>query len=223
MSTLLLIRHGQTDWNVEGRWQGHIDIPLNEAGRAQARLLAQRLSTWPIKAIYSSDLSRAAESAEILGEHLNLQPSYLVALRERNGGLLQGMTTKEIQDQLPGELSLLRETGMAPSVKENNLDLAQRLLKAFEMIISKHDGEMAAVVSHGGALAAITAYFLGFPLGKSARLSLRANTGLSIVEINKNRPTITLLNDVSHLAGTDFSHGEGFSFGRKKSSGMKSE
>ncbi len=223
MSTLLLIRHGQTDWNVEGRWQGHIDIPLNEAGRAQSSLLAQRVAAWPIKAIYSSDLRRAAETAKIIGEQLNLQPSYLEALRERNGGILQGMTAKEIQEKLPGELALLRESGMAPSVKENNLDLAQRLLKAFEMIISKHDGEMAAVVSHGGALAAITAYFLGFPLGKSARLSLRANTGLSMVEFDRNRPMITLLNDVSHLAGTDLSQGEGFSFGGNKSSGIKSE
>ena len=219
MTKLLLIRHGQTDWNIEGRWQGHIDIPLNKTGVAQARLLAQRLSSWPVKALYSSDLSRAARTAQILGSQLNLQPLYLNALRERDGGLLQGMTTGEMQEKLPGELQLLRETGMAPSVNESNLDVAERVQEAFEMIISKHEGQMVAVVGHGGALATVVAFFLGFPLGERARLSLRANTGLSIVEIGNRGPTITLLNDVSHLAGTGLSYGEGFSFGESKSIG----
>ena len=219
MTKLLLIRHGQTDWNIEGRWQGHIDIPLNKTGVAQARLLAMRLSSWPIKALYSSDLSRAARTAQILGSQLNLQPLYLDALRERDGGILQGMTTGEMQEKLPGELQLLRETGMAPSVNESNLDVAERVQEAFEMIISKHEGQMVAVVGHGGALSTVVAYFLGFPLGERARLSLRANTGLSIVEIDNRGPVITLLNDVSHLAGTGLSCGDGFSFGESRSIG----
>ncbi|GMQ78512.1 MAG: histidine phosphatase family protein [Anaerolineae bacterium] len=216
MISLLLIRHGQTDWNIAGRWQGHTDIPLNETGLAQGRLLARRLSTWPIKAVYSSDLSRAARTADLISEPLNLQPIYLEALRERNGGLFQGMTTGEIHEKYPEDLALLRETGMAPHVGESNLDVAQRLLKAFERIISDHEGEMVAIVSHGGALASIVAYYLGFPLGERARLSLRANTGLSIVEIDGRGPIVTLLNDVSHLSGSGLSLGEGFSFGTEK-------
>ncbi len=216
MISLLLIRHGQTDWNIAGRWQGHTDIPLNETGLAQSRLLARRLSKWPVKAIYSSDLSRAAGTADLIAQPLNLQPRYLEALRERNGGLFQGLTTEEIHEKYPEDLALFRETGTSPRVGESNLDVAQRLLRAFERIIPDHEGEMVAIVSHGGALASIVAYYLGFPLGERARLSLRANTGLSIIEIDGRGPVVTLLNDVSHLAGSGLSLGEGFSFGTAK-------
>jgi broad specificity phosphatase PhoE len=126
------------------------------------------------------------------------------------------MTTKEIHEKYPEGLALLRETGMAPQVGESNLDVAQRMLRAFERIIPDHEGEMVAIVSHGGALASIVAYFLGFPLGERARLSLRANTGLSIVEVDGRGPVVTLLNDVSHLAGSGLSLGDGFSFGTEK-------
>jgi probable phosphoglycerate mutase len=66
-TTVIFVRHGLTDWNVEGRWQGYTDIPLNATGRAQARAVAQRVARWPIEAIYTSDAKRAAETAEIIG------------------------------------------------------------------------------------------------------------------------------------------------------------
>ena len=223
MTTLLLIRHGQTDWNAAGRWQGHTDIPLNDTGLAQARLLAKRLSTWPIKAIYSSDLSRASCTAEYLAKPHNLQPKYLETLRERDGGIFTGLTSEEIVEKYPEGLALLRETGMTPQVGESDFDVAQRILKAFKRIIRDHEGEMVAIVTHGGALASIVAYFLGFPLGERARLSLRANTGLSIVEIDGWGPVVTLLNDVSHLNGAGLNLGEGFTFGTEKLSPTRVE
>jgi broad specificity phosphatase PhoE len=133
------------------------------------------------------------------------------------------MTTEEIHEKYPEGLALLRETGTDPHVGESNLDVAQRLLKAFERIIRDHEGEMVAIVGHGGALATIVAYFIGFPLGERARVSLGANTGLSIVEIDGRGPVVTLLNDVSHLAGSGLSLGEGFTFGTEKLGRSSSE
>ena len=95
MATLLLIRHGETDWNASGRLQGHTDRPLNDYGRRQARELADRLSDDAIAAIYASDLSRAKETAEIVGARLGLPVVVDADLRERNWGSWEGLTPSE--------------------------------------------------------------------------------------------------------------------------------
>lgn len=201
MTTIILfIRHGQTDWNVAGRWQGHIDVPLNELGEQQARLLAHRIAGWPIKAIYSSDLRRAAKTATILGMTLSLQPFLNAAFRERNGGIFQGLTAEEIQARHKNDWLRFHREGVAPPGGETNLDLARRVMEAYKLIVARHQNEMVAIVSHGGALNVLISHILGFPLGQSAPISLRANTGLSIVEIDDNRPRLTLMNDICHLS-----------------------
>lgn len=203
ITTVLLIRHGQTDWNKTGRWQGHIDIPLNEQGILQANLLAQRLATWPIKAIYTSDLKRAIQTAAPLGEKLGLMPIEKPALRERNGGSYQGLTGEELQARFGKEWQRVRQDGFAPPNGESNLELALRMYTVYQQIVDRHEGDMIAVVSHGGALRVLISHILGLPLGQPASFSLRGNTGLSIVETNAHAPVLTLLNDVSHLENED--------------------
>lgn len=204
-TTVLLIRHAQTDWNKTGRWQGHIDIPLNEKGHYQADLLAQRLANWPIQAIYSSDLKRATQTAAPIGAKLGLVPVKEPALRERNGGSYQGMTGEELQAHFGEEWHRVRQDGFAPPNGESNLELAVRMNTAFQQIVSQHEGDMIAVVSHGGAMRVLISHVLGLPLGRPASFSLRGNTGLSIIEINEHGPVLTLLNDVSHLENEDLS------------------
>jgi broad specificity phosphatase PhoE len=204
ITTVLLIRHGQTDWNKTGRWQGHIDVPLNEKGHLQARLLAQRLATWPIKAIYTSDLERAVQTAAPLGAKLELVPVEEPALRERNGGNFQGLTGEELQARFGEEWRRVRQDGFAPPNGESNLTLALRINAAFQQIVSRHEGDMIALVSHGGAMRVLISHILGLPLGQPASFSLRGNTGLSIIEINEHGPILTLLNDVSHLENEEF-------------------
>jgi broad specificity phosphatase PhoE len=223
ITTLLLIRHGQTDWNIAGRWQGHTDIPLNDVGIVQSRLLAERLKSWPISAIYSSDLQRAAKTAGIIADGLELRPVLTATLRERHGGVFQGMTAAEMQDRFPDALQLIQEDGGAPPEGESNFEVAQRLWQMFDSIIENHRGEMVAVVSHGGALAIIIAYALGFPLGQRARISIRGNTGLSTIEFDDHGPRVTLLNDVNHLIADDHDEGAGFSFHKPSSRGVEPE
>src|SRR5438128_960886 len=95
MTTLLLVRHGETDWNADGRLQGHTDWPLNEYGRTQAKKLAEQLDGDGVAAIYASDLSRARETAEILGGRLGLAVVVDADLREKNWGTWEGLTSDE--------------------------------------------------------------------------------------------------------------------------------
>src|SRR4051812_42061109 len=103
MTTFYLIRHGETDWNVGGRWQGHTDVPLNEAGRAQARRLAERLRAGGgrFDAIYSSDLERAWETAQIVGGALGCPLRPIVELREIDVGAWAGLTRAEVVARTP--------------------------------------------------------------------------------------------------------------------------
>jgi len=95
MTTLLLVRHGETDWNAERRWQGHADVPLNERGREQARALAEQLAGESVDAIYSSDLSRARDTADILGARLDVPVVVDADLREIDVGPVEGLTAEE--------------------------------------------------------------------------------------------------------------------------------
>ena len=200
ITTILFIRHGVTDWNVAGRWQGHTDIPLNDDGRQQARKLARRLEGWPIKAIYTSDLLRAQETAKLIAKKLKLTPIASANFRERNGGIFQGLTTEQLDSEYRDIWRQTRSDGSAPPDGESMLEVGKRAFSSYEKINSAHIGETVAIVSHGGTLNILISHLIGLPLGQPASISLRGNTGLSIVEINEAGPRLTLLNDVSHLS-----------------------
>ena len=139
MTTLLLVRHGETDWNAERRWQGHADVPLNARGRAQANALAERLASEQIDAIYTSDLSRARDTAEIVGARLGVDIATDSGLREIDVGPIEGLTAEEASafDGWQGE------------PKE---DHAERVLDAVGRIVARHPGERVLVVTHGGSM-----------------------------------------------------------------------
>jgi probable phosphoglycerate mutase len=168
--------------------------------------LASRLSSWPVRAIYSSDLLRAAQTAEIVGATLGLEPILETAWRERKGGLFEGKTKEELHETNPEALRLFLEGSAEPLGGESNIALSRRVSLAFEVAIKRHEGEMITVISHGGALAALVSHILGIEPEKRAPLSLRGNTGLTIVEVDDSKPRVTLLNDTCHLAADDSFH-----------------
>ena len=143
MTTILLARHGETDWNRNLRVQGHSDTPLNENGRRQARALAESLTGEPIDAIYASDLARAHETASIVATSRELEVRLDLGLRERNFGSWEGLTRAEIDERFG--------TGGTHD-GETNDEVRRRVVGAVDRIVAGHPDQTVLVVSHGGAL-----------------------------------------------------------------------
>lgn len=166
MATLLLARHGETDWNAERRWQGHSDIPLNERGREQARALAAELADEPLAAIYSSDLLRAYETAKTVAEHKRMTVIVDQALRETNLGVWEGLTSAEIEQRFPDDWRTWREGGI-PSGRggETPVESRDRIVAAANRIAAAHPGEQVLVVAHGGVLRHLAIHANALPPG----------------------------------------------------------
>ena len=150
MTTLLLARHGETDWNRDGRFQGHADPPLNDRGRRQAHALAELLADEPLEAIYSSDLLRAQETAQIVAMQRGMDVILDPQLRERDVGEWSGLTRAEIDERFPNQIQAWRE-GRAV-VGETREALNERVVEAAHRISRAHPEGVVLVVSHGGAL-----------------------------------------------------------------------
>jgi probable phosphoglycerate mutase len=150
-TTILLVRHGETDWNRENRFQGHADPPLNEAGRAGARALAAELAAEPVLALYSSPLQRAIETARIVGQSLRVDVVVEERLCEIDVGSWQGLTRDEVEARFPDDYQrwLVGEGGWNDG--ESSDDLARRVLAALADIAGRHDGLVLAV-THGGPI-----------------------------------------------------------------------
>jgi probable phosphoglycerate mutase len=197
---LLLVRHGETEWNREQRAQGLTDVPLNDKGRRQAQALARRLRNHNIDALHSSDLARASETAAILATVLGLPVQLSGAWREIDLGEWAGLNHSEIETRFPEELAALERGKDVPRGGGETLGaLRARAAAEFERLAQIHQGQTVLVVSHGGTLKALICHLIGLDIGYQRRLSAGGNTGLSIVEFSAGQPKLTLLNDTSHL------------------------
>jgi broad specificity phosphatase PhoE len=160
VTTLLLARHGETDWNRDHRWQGHDGQPLNETGRNQARDLAARLDA--VDAIYSSDSIRARETAEIAAARLQLEVCVDARLREVSFGEWEGLTRAEINDRFAdGFARWLACEQDAPDGGESDDAMAERVLQALLEISERHPGRRVLVVTSGGPIRAALAEVRG--------------------------------------------------------------
>lgn len=163
MTCLILIRHGETDWNTEGRWQGQADVALNETGWRQAREMANAVQEAGIAEIFSSDLLRARQTAQVLADVTGLPLHVDSRLREIHQGEWQGLLISEIragyaqtyQDRLQDPLSF------APPGGETAAQVRQRVVSAVRDILRLHPNETVAVVSHGFTLAVLIAHLRG--------------------------------------------------------------
>jgi broad specificity phosphatase PhoE len=167
VTTCVLIRHGQTDWNVQGRWQGQADPPLNDRGREQAHHIAEYQSQLGFKALYSSDLRRALETAQIIGAELGLAVTPEPRLREINLGQWQGMLSTDIEAQYPDEFRRWHEQPLSaqPPGGEDILTMAARVLEAFNEIIARHPKQRIGVVSHELPIGVVLCRVAGLGLG----------------------------------------------------------
>lgn len=200
MITLYLVRHGETTYNAEGRVQGHHDPPLTGLGVRQAEAAADRLSGEQIKAVISSDLRRAAGTAQIVAARHSLNVETTPLLREANLGVFQGLTAKEIAEKFPRELNDWRRdpASLRPPGGETIEDVVARC-RAFLSTLQIDDEQRSGVVivGHGGSLRGLVVAALQLPLETYHKLHF-SNGGISIIVLGP-RTELRLLNDTCHL------------------------
>jgi 2,3-bisphosphoglycerate-dependent phosphoglycerate mutase len=184
VTELILIRHGETDWNRELRFQGHIDVPLNDMGHEQARRLGLRLARETVQHLVSSDLMRAQQTAAPAAQQLGLPVVTTVTLREQHFGVVEGLRADEIQVQHPRaweEWLEFREEHAMPE-GESARDFHARIVAALGAIAAAHAGERVLVVTHGGVLDMVWRTAQGLSLSGPRRSEI-PNAGFNRIRI----------------------------------------
>ena len=201
MTELILLRHGETDWNRELRFQGHVDVGLNAIGLQQAQRLARRLAGESVHRLYASDLMRAQQTAQPVAAQLSLSPVSDPALREQSFGSVDGMSVDEIKAQHPqaweGWLRFHEDYSMP--LGESTRQFHARVMDAVHRVVAAHPGETLVVVTHGGVLDMIyrTARSLGL---NGPRQSDIPNAGFNRVRVREGGIDLLAWADVAHLA-----------------------
>lgn len=195
---VLLIRHGETEWNRLKRYCGFIDVALNATGKQQARKLGKRLDKEPVHKVYASDRLRALETARLVFKGRRIKR--LSGLREMHFGIFEGLTHKEILKKYP-ELygKWLKDPYSIGIPKGESLTgFRKRIIRAVKEIVRAHQGETVALVCHGGAISALLAHL---KRSKEFWGLVPKSASLSIVEFRSGKPVLVMANDTEHLHG----------------------
>ena len=201
------IRHGETIWNKESRFQGHLDIPLSTTGIEQAQRLAQRwerfhaqAAHWRMAGLYSSDLSRAFDTATPLAQVMNLPLQTEPAIRERNYGICAGLTAAEMAVQRPEHYPILNQRLIDAELPEGETlqYFFDRVVGAASQLAERHHGQSIVLVAHGGVLDCVYRRAKQLPLNQK-RGWLLLNTSINIVDIGPDTWEIMHWGDVKHL------------------------
>jgi alpha-ribazole phosphatase/probable phosphoglycerate mutase len=197
MQTIFLVRHGETQWNAELRFQGKSDIGLNEEGFRQSRLLAKRLEKEKIDMAYSSPLERALQTAEIITEPHNLSIITHSGLSERSHGAVEGMTKDEFREKYPKVWEEYEKTRELPGIKgiETVEQSNERCTKAFIEIVKSNPGRNILIVAHGGANKGIIHELTG----KDYMKFHQHNCCLNIIKYDGRDFVFEKIDDISHL------------------------
>ena len=205
-TTLLAIRHGETVWNEENRFQGHGDSSLTQAGRNQISALGRRMAKIQFDTLISSDLGRARETASIVAGYTGHSVEVDSRLRERNYGVLEGLTVNEIKARYPDVLQKLKNASPDYIIPEgeSHRQHYRRNVEFIEESLAKRSGATIAVVAHGGVLDSIFRHVTHLPLDQP-RCFITLNASLTIIThgdfYGSSRWVIETWGDVGHLDG----------------------
>ncbi len=200
----ILIRHGETEWNKTGQYQGQADIPLSERGRAQVAALGKRFENISVDAVYASPLSRAYDTARAIAEPKGLPIQCMDGFKELNFGEWDGLTKEQLTEQFGDPFVRYRtEPFHYPMPGEKSLSRARlRVGSALEDIkeIYRHTGKTVVVAAHGGILKLAIFHLLdmGSRLYRCIELD---NTSLTVIDVEEDRCILRVLNDSHHLDG----------------------
>lgn len=201
---VILIRHGETEWNLSGRWQGHADSPLSPRGESQAVALGVRMSKESLDHFYTSDLERAQHTSRLVGEPSGWVANPLESLRERDLGVLEGLTTDEMRQIHPSEYQSFRNDGPDYQVPggESFRQFCDRCSQALEGVSARHPGKIIGLMTHGGFLGAIFRYVLKIPLDAERNYVL-LNCSINRLEKTDKGWNLVSWGDIAHLDGLD--------------------
>jgi len=195
LTTLILVRHGETEWNKARRFQGHLDSPLTRLGLAQAAQAAERLLTEQVSAVYSSDSGRAMQTAGAITKKLGLEITADLRLREMDVGSWSGLNDQEIKATHLAEWEAWQhDHAMARGGGENQLQVQERGVAALQTIATAHPGEVVVLVSHGGTIKSIVAWVMGLPLDCWPNFRGPGNCNLSYLDYIQATHRFRLLN-----------------------------
>ena len=201
MTRICFVRHGETDWNIERRMQGHCDLALNANGEAQAAIAGRFFSNVQATALYSSDLLRARQTAQPIADALHRPMIVRTALREQNFGRCEGMVFSEIVAKHPGDAHAIMSRDpdyAAPGGGESRRQHGQRILDCIGRLVIEHPGQTIVVVTHGGVLDVIYRRVHGLPADAPRDYPI-PNTGINWVSIDGERWAIENWGETGHL------------------------
>lgn len=226
VTTLYLIRHGETEGSETKRYKGSIDVPLSENGIAQVEktsaFVAEHVrsassskhmsylrdihgtsvsseSSERLKAVYTSDLGRAVRSGEIIASPHGIVPIEVPELRERSFGIWEGMSFAEIREQYPEEFNAWAGNPLkySPVGGESTLEVKERVIRALDVILSDHAGECISIVAHGGVNRIILCHVLGIPFENIFRIE-QDYAAVNVIEFWDKYPVVKLINGNAH-------------------------
>ena len=200
---LIPVRHGETEWNAEGREIGQLDSPLTDRGLEQAEALARRLSRFKIDALYSSDLGRAQRTAETIARRCGTSVNIDVTLRERHMGVFQGLTAEEVRAQYPAERRAYERDGFYDVIPggETAGQRQDRSREVLTRMAARHAGETVVLVTHSGMLTGFFETVLDLPSG-SSRLFKKSHAAFNAFEYHGSMWSLVTWNDTRHLEDT---------------------
>ena len=202
LTRICFVRHGETDWNIERRMQGHIDLPLNVKGKEQAQALGRFFSGQQADALYSSDLLRARQTAQPIADALQRPMNVTTALREQHFGRCEGKVFAEIVVLNPDDAQALRSRDpdyVTPGGGESRRQHEARILACIASLVDAHRGQALVVVTHGGVLDVIYRRVHDLP-PDSPRDYPIPNAGLNRVAISGDQWLIESWGETAHLA-----------------------
>ena len=197
---LVIVRHGETEWNVQHKVMGQLDSPLTAKGIQQAKAIGDRLRRLKFTSIYSSDLGRAVQTANIIAETCGKQIIFDAELREWNMGIFEGLTVSEMHKKFPQERQDYEQIGDEYIIPKGE-SLTQCRARGFRIlnaIAERHSDENVVVVTHGCVLMGFFEMVLDLRTGNTWRFKLD-NANFCAFEYVKERWSLVVWNDVSHL------------------------
>ena len=198
---IFLVRHGETTWNLEGRMQGHLDVPLTEMGIEQAKFAAEELAGISFGGFYSSDSQRAYRTALEISNKIKRQPQPLFDLRERNLGVLQGFTRAEAKEKYPEivDAYLTNPDYIIPDGESSN-QFMQRCSNIVEKLAKQHLNQNILIVTHGGFIGNFLKYVLEIPVSAPRRFRVMNTSINTFLYDEKNGWTLESWGTLKHLA-----------------------